>query len=64
MAKKCLRFAYSFTSFMQRQYYWSCGTPPVGKAQRIQKNLQKLLIGAANSPRFAIGMAKAPCFAF
>jgi hypothetical protein len=25
----------------------------IGEAQRIQKNLRKLLIGAANSPRFA-----------
>jgi hypothetical protein len=28
-------------------------SPLIGEAQRIKKNLRKLLIGAANSPRFA-----------
>jgi hypothetical protein len=48
------RFAYSFVSFMLRQYYRLCDSYSANRRSAAnKKNPRKLVIGAANSPRFA-----------
>ncbi len=53
-AHGCPRFAYSFVFVMLRQYYWRCDSFSANRwSAANNKNPRKLLIGAANSPRFA-----------
>ncbi len=48
------RFAYSFVFLMLHQYYWSCDSYSANRRSAANiKNLQKVCIGATNSPRFA-----------
>jgi hypothetical protein len=52
-AHGCPHFAYSFVLLMLRQYYWRCDPfSPNRRSAANEKNPQKLLIGAANSPCF------------
>jgi hypothetical protein len=55
VAHGCLRFAYSFMFLMVRQYYWRCDPFSANRQNtaNIKKIQRKLLIGAANLPRFA-----------
>jgi hypothetical protein len=51
---QCPRFAYSLCSLCCTNTIGAAiRSPLIGEAQQIKKNPRKLLIGAANSPRFA-----------
>jgi hypothetical protein len=54
-AHGCPRFAYSFVFLILHQYYWHCDPFSANRQSTAngKKNPRKLLIGAANSPRFA-----------
>jgi hypothetical protein len=53
-ANSCPCFVYYFVSLMLRQYYWSCDSFSANmQSAANERNPQKLLSGATESPRFA-----------